>query len=121
MPAASRPDPHEAGLPDLVRVARYLFREMQVRGTECRAGNPYADPLAYRLRVSVVGSRFVDAELASARLTVGERSTTIKPDEWPESLGSYVACLRPFLLELEMSPAPADGVYEPEYGLPGSR
>lgn len=120
-PSAARPDPHEAGLPDLTRVARYLFREMQRRGTVCRSDNPYADTLVYRLRVSVVGSRFADVELAGARLTVGERSTTIGPGEWPDSLRSYVACLRPFLQELEMSPAPSDGVYEPEYGLPGTR
>jgi len=120
-PAASRPDPTEPGLSDLARVARYLFREMQRRETECRSDNPYADTLAYRLRVRVVGSRFADVELAGARLTVGERSTTLEPGEWPVSLSSYVACLRPFLQELEMSPAPADGVYEPEYGLPGTR
>jgi len=117
--AVDRPDPTEPAIPDLARVARYVFREMGAPAGNCALANPLHDPLAFTLRIAVRRGRIASVTLASARVERGGAPQALAQPEWPRELRDYVACLEPGLRALRMDPAPADDTYDAEYSFPG--
>jgi hypothetical protein len=118
--AVDRPDPTEAGIGELARLARYVFREMGERQGSCRLVNPLHDRLAFTLRIEVKRGRMRSLAIASARVEGGGSQPSPLPEaQWPDGLRSYVACLEPFLKALRMDPAPADEVYDADYSFGG--
>ena len=116
------PDPAEAGISDLARVARYVFREMRMGQYVCSFTNPLRDPISFALHIEARGGRMTEVHLAWAGVRHAEDMHRLQPP--PPELGAYVECLTPGLQALVMDPAPADGTYQPEYsypGLPGGR
>lgn len=111
------PDPAETGITDLARLARYVFREMQVAESICPFVNPLHDPLAFAFHVEVADQRMSHVHLAWAGVRAGEELQPLR--EPPAELTAYVECLAPRLEAARMDPAPADGEYQPEYSYPG--
>jgi len=114
-------DPAEAGISDLARLARYVFRTMRRHVGICPFDSPLRDPLHFALEIEVKGGRMtrvgvghVGVEPAGA----GE-ARTLAAAQWPLALTAYVACLEPHLKAVTMAPSPTDGVYEPVYSFGG--
>jgi len=118
-PALPGPDPKEPGLTGLVRLARYVFREMQRGEAQCPLRNPFHDTLAFTLETEVSAGRIVRVDLAAVAVRDGGAETPLGADDWPAELEAFVGCLERRLLAIEMAPAPPDGVYRPEYAYPG--
>ena len=111
------PDPAEAGISGLARVARYVFREMRLADQACPFTNPLHDPLSFIFHIEVQGGRMTQVHLSKAGRLVGPG---VEPmSEVPPELAAYAACLKPRLQALTMDPAPPDGPYQPEYSYPG--
>jgi hypothetical protein len=111
------PDPAEPGIPDLARLARYVFAEMHAVEDVCSFSNPLPDPLSFAFHVDVRAGRMTQTHLAWAG--VRARSEIRRLESVPPELTAYVSCLTPRLEAVRMDPAPADGTYQPEYGYPG--
>src|SRR5512134_1503464 len=88
-----RPDPAEAGISDLARLARYVFREMGAREESCRLLNPFHERLGFVLRIEVKQGRMRSVALSSARLERDGGPSELPEAQWPQALRSYVACL----------------------------
>jgi len=116
---AGLPDPAEAGISDLARLARYVFREMQRHEQACALTNPFHDTLAFTIEIEVKGGRIVSARVGEAALERSGERVPVPGGTPPAELVAYVGCLRPVLEGIPMAPAPADGVYRPEYAYPG--
>jgi hypothetical protein len=112
-------DPAEPGISDLARTARYVFRVMRTHEDVCAFANPYDERIHFALAVEVKSGRFTRIGLGHAGTGEPPQERTLSQGELPPELAGYVACLEPHLRELVMSPAPADGVYEPIYQHPG--
>jgi hypothetical protein len=120
----SRPttfDPHEAGLPDITRMARYVFREMHLRSETCGQPNPFPEPLEYTLRAEVRGGAVSRLTLTGATLVGGEEDRPLPEAQWPDGLRRYATCLEIYVTALKMSPAPGDGSYDLDYTALASR
>jgi len=122
-PRASAPeppeslDPHSPGLPDLARISRYVFREMQLRQDECGLAAPLETAVDYAVAVEVAAGAVVSAQLAAAEVTVAGVKLPLSKEQWPPELGRRIACLEPHLQQMSMAPAPADGRYETRFSL----
>ena len=111
------PDPGEPAISDLARLARYVFREMRSGDVACSFVNPLHDPVSFAFHIEVNEGRMTTVHLAWVGNRVGEE---IRPlPAAPPELTAYAECLRPALEAVRMDPAPADGVYQPEYSYPG--
>jgi hypothetical protein len=115
--AQALPDPAEPGLPDLQRIARHVFVEMHRVAGECALRNPLAERLGYVVEVEVRGGAIARAEVIEARVELETGNSPLLRDAWPEALDRYAACLVPHLEGLVLEPAPADGVYRPDYAV----
>ena len=113
------PDPAEAGISDLARLARYVFREMRVGQDVCSFTNPLHDPVSFAFHIEVQGGRMAETHLAWAGARVGDELQRLQPP--PPELTTYAECLIPRLQAVVMDPPPADGAYQPEYSYPGHR
>ena len=111
------PDPTEADISDLARLARYVFREMRVAEEACPFVNPLHDPLAFAFHVEVIGGHMNQVHLAWAGVRAEEELQRL--EEPPSELTAYIECLAPRLEAVRMDPAPAGGEYQPEYSYPG--
>jgi len=115
--AESLPDPAEPGLPDLQRLARHVFVEMHRIADSCALRNPLAERLGYVVQVEVRAGTIRSAEITSAHVELADGTLPLVRDAWPEALQRYASCLRPHLEGLRLEPAPADGVYRPDYAV----
>jgi hypothetical protein len=119
--AADPDDPAEPGISDLARLARYVFKAMQRHEEVCPFGNPFRERLHFALAVEVKAGRM--ARVGLGHVGVGPDASgnakALAEAQWPGELTGYVACLAPHLQAAAMSPAPADGSYEPEYSFSG--
>jgi len=111
------PDPSEAGISDLARLARYVFREMRVAQGVCSFVNPLRDPVSFALHIEVRAGRMTEVHLAWAGVRHADDIHRLEPP--PPELRAYVECLTPRLQAVAMEPAPVDGTYQPEYSYPG--
>jgi len=114
-------DPAEPGIPDLARLARYVFKTMQRHEEVCPFENPFRDPLHFALEIEVKGGRMTRVGLGHVGLepATGTEARTLAAAQWPPELTAYVACLAPHLQAVAMAPSPADGGYEPVYSFGG--
>jgi hypothetical protein len=112
-------DPAEPGIPDLARLARYVFRTMQRHEDVCAVENPYRDSLHFAFAIDVTRGRMARVGLAEVAFEGSGGRRVLPKVVWPRELGAYVACLAPHLKAVEMSPAPADGSYQPFYSFAG--
>jgi hypothetical protein len=111
------PDPAEPGITHLARLARYVFREIRAGERTCSFANPLHDDISFAFHIEVMGGRMTTVHLAWVGTRVGQE---IRPlPAAPPELVAYAECLRPLLEAVQMDPAPADGVYQPEYSYPG--
>jgi hypothetical protein len=115
-------DPAEPGIPDLARLARYVFKAMQRHDAICPFDNPFRDRLHFVLEVEVKAGRMTRVDLGQVGLepAAGGDARTLAEAQWPHELAAYVTCLAPHLQSLTMAPSPADGVYEPAYSYGGN-
>jgi hypothetical protein len=120
--AAVDPDnPAEPGVPDLARLARYVYKTMQRHETICPLENPYRDRLHFALDVEVRGGRMTRVSLGHVTIEPSGAATvrSLAEERWPPELTGFVACLAPHLQAVAMAPSPADGSYEPAYSFGG--
>jgi hypothetical protein len=111
------PDPAEPGIPDLARLARYVFLEMRTSQGVCYFANPLRDPVSFALHIETRGGRMTKVHLAWAAAQHSGGVHRLQPP--PPELSAYVDCLTPRLQAVVMDPPPADGTYQPEYSYPG--
>jgi len=112
-------DPAEPEIPDLARLARYVFRTMQLHEDACPLENPFRETLHFAFMVEARGGRMTRVALSEVAVQdEGGRRLLTKAQRPPEVAG-YLACLEPHLKAVAMSPAPADGLYEPAYSFGG--
>jgi len=111
------PDPSEPGLPGLVRMARYVYREIRMQRDGCAFENPFSDVLTYTIETEVLQGAVARARLV--KVVLGRDGRALQPDQWPLALGEYVECLEPHLKAMRMNPPPTDGSYRPAYTAPG--
>ena len=112
-------DPAEPGLTDLARLARYVFRTMRAHEDACPFENPYRDRIHFLVEVEVKAGKMTRVGLGHAGVGAEEHSHELAGAQSPPELVRYVECLAPHLRAVTMSPAPADGRYEPAYQYPG--
>lgn len=117
--SADPDDPVEPGIPDLARLARYVFRTMQRHEEVCPLENPFRDTLHFAFAIEVAHGRMTRVGLAEVALEGPVGRLSLLKRQWPPELVSYVACLEPHLSGVEMSPSPADGAYRPLYSFAG--
>jgi hypothetical protein len=118
-PSADPNDPVEPGIPDLARLARYVFRTMQHHEAACPLENPFRETLHFAFMIEVANGRMTRVALSEVAVQdKGARRPLSKARRPPEVAG-YLACLEPHLKAVAMSPAPADGLYEPAYSYGG--
>lgn len=103
-------DPGEAGISDIARVSRFVFREMNAR-TECPLEALPPGRYDYVYDVTVAKGRVTAARLASVAHLEAAGSHAVPAEQWPPALDKRLGCLLPHLKKLELSPAPADGTY----------
>jgi hypothetical protein len=114
-------DPAEAGITELARLARYVFRTMRQHEQACPFDNPLQDRLHFALEVEVRAGRMTRVGVGHAGHGGDpQQSHEIPRESVPRALTAYVECLAPHLKSVVMAPAPADGVYEPVYTYPGN-
>jgi hypothetical protein len=114
-------DPAEPGIPDLARLARYVYKTMQRHEEVCPLQNPFRDRLHFALEIEVKAGRMTRVGLGHVGLepeAAGEAKTLAEP-QWPRELTAYATCLAPHLQAVAMAPSPADGSYEPVYSFGG--
>lgn len=122
-PAADPNDPAEPGIPDLARLARYVFRTMQRHADVCPVLNPFRDRLHFAFEIDVKAGRMTRVALgqvAHGGEKGGEGAHAVPEAERPRELVAYAACLEPHLKAVVMAPSPADGTYEPLYSFSGN-
>jgi hypothetical protein len=122
-PAVDPNDPAEPGIPDLARLARYVFRTMQRHEDVCPVENPFRDRLHFAFEIEVKGGRMTRVALgqvAHGGEANGEGAHAVPEAQRPRELTAYAACLAPHLEAVVMAPAPADGTYEPVYSFSGN-
>jgi hypothetical protein len=114
-------DPAEPGIPDLARLARYVFKAMQRHEEVCPFDNPFRDRLHFAFEIEVRLGRMERVALGHVGLEPekGGEARTLAGKQYPPELTAYVACLAPHLRAVAMAPSPADGVYEPVYSFSG--
>jgi hypothetical protein len=93
---------------------------MQEHEAACPLQNPFADKLHFAFEIEVAGGRMTNVGLAKLALDGSLGRLELLRRQWPPELVSYVGCLAPHLEALQMSPAPADGRYQPFYSLSGT-
>lgn len=108
-------DPAAAGISEIARISRYVFREMSLRQTTCGALPVAPGRFDWTLRVEVKGGRVADVRLSNAAVVQGGLARPLASAEWPAGLRARVDCLSPYLRAMDMAPAPADGVYESRF------
>jgi hypothetical protein len=114
-------DPRARGLPDLARISRYVFREMQLRQEECGLAAPLETAVDYAIGVEVAGGTVASAQLAAVEVTVAGVKLPLSKEQWPPELARRIACLEPHLRKMSMAPAPADGRYQTRFSLGAAR
>jgi hypothetical protein len=112
-------DPSEPGISDLARLARYVFSTMQRHEDVCPLQNPFRDTLHFAFAIEVAGGRMTRVGLGEVAVDGSAGKRSLRQAQWPDALVGYVTCLAPHLQGLVMSPAPADGAYEPVYSFGG--
>lgn len=112
-------DPAEPGIPDLARLARYVFRTMQRHEDVCPLQNPFRDTLHFAFMIEVASGRMTRVALSEVALQTSSGRRPLSKAERPPEVAGYLACLEPHLKAVAMSPAPADGLYEPGYSFGG--
>lgn len=119
-PAPADPnDPAEPGIPDLARLARYVFRAMQDHGAVCPLENPFRETLHFAFMIEVKGGRMPRVALSEVAVQDAGGRRALSLAQRPPEVAGYLACLEPHLKAIVMSPAPADGLYEPAYSYGG--
>jgi hypothetical protein len=118
-PSADPNDPSEPGISDLARLARYVFSTMQRHEDVCPLQNPFRDTLHFAFAIEVVGGRMARVGLGEVAVEGSAGKRSLRQAQWPDALVGYVTCLAPHLQAVVMSPAPADGAYEPAYSFGG--
>ena len=104
-------DPAEPGIPDLARLARYVFKTMQRHEEVCPFENPFRDRLHFALEIEVKAGRMTRVGLGHVGLepeTAGE-AKTLAQAQWPRELTAYATCLAPHLQAVAMAPRPRTG------------
>ena len=112
-------DPAEPGISDLARLARYVFSTMQRHEDVCPLQNPFRDTLHFAFAIEVAGGRMTRVGLGEVAVEGSAGKRSLRQAQWPDALVGYVTCLAPHLQGVVMSPAPADGAYEPAYSFAG--
>jgi len=110
--------PDEAGITDIARVSRYVYREMNARA-ECALEDLPPGRYDYAYDVTVALGRITEARLASVAHVEDAGPHDVPLDQWPSALQRRLACLLPHLKRVEMAPAPADGVYPTRFAAGG--
>jgi hypothetical protein len=120
-PAVDPDDPAEPGIPDLARLARYVYKTMQRHEEVCPFENPFRDRLHFALEIEVKAGRMTRVGLGHVGLEAeaAGKARTLAEAQWPRELTAYAACLAPHLKSVPMAPSPADGAYEPVYSFGG--
>jgi hypothetical protein len=112
-------DPAEPGIADLARLARYVFRTMQDHETVCPLENPFRETLHFAFMIEVKGGRMTRVALSEVAVQGADAKRPLSKAQRPPEVAGYLACLEPHLKAVAMSPAPADGLYEPAYSFGG--
>ena len=112
-------DPGEPGIPDLARLARYVFRTMQIHEEVCPLENPFRETLHFAFMIEVKGGRMTRVALSEVAVQDSRGRRALSLAKRPPEVAGYLACLEPHLKSVVMSPAPADGLYEPAYSFGG--
>lgn len=112
-------DPALPGIPDLARLARYVFRSMRHHEAVCGFENPFRDTLHFAFMIEVVNGRMTRFALSEVSLEVEGGRRALTGPKRPAAVAAYLACLEPHLKAVVMSPAPADGLYDPAYSFAG--
>ena len=114
-------DPAEPGIPDLARLARYVFKTMQRHEEICPFENPFRGQMHFALEIEVKAGRMTRVGLGHVGLEpeTGGEARTLAEKQYPRELTAYVTCLAPHLQAVAMTPSPADGSYEPVYSFGG--
>lgn len=118
-PAADPNDPAEPGISDLARLARYVFLAMQRHEEVCPLENPFRETLHFAFMIEVKGGRMTRVALSEVAVQGGGAKRALSKAQRPPEVAGYLACLEPHLKAVVMSPAPADGLYEPAYSFGG--
>jgi hypothetical protein len=121
-PAAASADPNdpaEPGIPDLARLARYVFRTMQHHEEVCPLQNPFRETLHFAFMIEVANGRMTRVALSEVAVQDSRGRRPLSKAQRPPEVAGYLACLEPHLKAVAMSPAPADGLYEPAYSFGG--
>ncbi len=117
--AADSNDPAEPGITDLARLARYVFLTMQQHDAVCPLENPFRETLHFAFMIEVKGGRMTRVALSEVAVQGGSAKRALPKAQRPPEVAGYLACLEPHLKAVAMSPAPADGLYEPAYSFGG--
>jgi len=112
-------DPAEPGIPDLARLARYVFRTMQIHEEVCPLENPFRETLHFAFMIEVKGGRMTRVGLSEVAVQDSSGRRALSLAKRPPEVAGYLSCLEPHLKAVVMSPAPADGLYEPAYSFGG--
>jgi hypothetical protein len=112
-------DPAEPGIPDLARLARYVFRTMQIHEDVCPLENPFRETLHFAFMIEVKGGRMTRVALSEVAVQDSRGRRALSLAKRPPEVAGYLSCLEPQLKVVVMSPAPADGLYEPAYSFGG--
>ncbi len=125
-PAARQPaatadpnDPGEPGISDLARLARYVFRTMGRHEEVCPLQNPYRETLHFAFMIEVANGRMTRVAMSEVAVEDAGGRRPLAKSQRPPEVAAYLACLEPHLKAVAMSPAPADGLYEPAYSFGG--
>jgi hypothetical protein len=112
-------DPAEPGISDLARLARYVFSTLEEHEAVCPLENPFRDTLHFAFMIEVANGRMTRVALSEVALQASSGRRPLSKAERPPEVAGYLACLEPHLKAVAMSPAPADGLYEPAYSFGG--
>ena len=118
-PSADPNDPAEPGITDLARLARYVFLTMQQHEAVCPIENPFRETLHFAFMIEVKGGRMTRVALSDVAVQDKDAKRPLPLAQRPPEVAGYLACLEPHLKAVAMSPAPADGLYEPAYSFGG--
>jgi hypothetical protein len=112
-------DPGEPGISDLARLARYVFRTMGRHEEVCPLQNPFRETLHFAFMIEVANGRMTRVALSEVAVQGKGAKRPLSKAQRPPEVAAYLACLEPHLKAVAMSPAPADGLYEPAYSFGG--
>lgn len=110
--------PDEAGISDMARVSRYVYREMNTR-PECELLGLPSGRYEYVYDVIVARGRIVEARLTGVARLGPTGPQALARAEWPVALAKRLTCLLPHLRRIELAPAPADGAYATRFAASG--